>query len=154
MSTAPTETASASTLNTLQSNVCGYEVIPDSYRTLDKQHYEDEECVICMTEECVRKYACSTCGNRHCVSCHLRMYKCPFCRATFPTHRSLSYFWDILVPRLYWLRNQARLNQTHTPEFRRVFTTVENAYPAHDAYFRQHLHLLHCYEAICHMVYY
>lgn len=169
MSAAPTETVSLSTLNTSQSIVCECGLSryssetyiehihsEEHIRIMENPQYDYEECVICMSGERVQKYKCSTCNNRHCVSCHTHIQRCPFCRTPFPTEynrQTRSYFWQVLVPRLYWLRYQARLDQTHNPEFRRVFTIVHNAYYAYEDYFRQNLHLLHCYEAICHMVY-
>ncbi len=39
-------------------------------------------CAICILPP-RRSYTCRTCGNTHCMTCHRRIEKCPFCRAEF-----------------------------------------------------------------------
>lgn len=86
---------------------------------LEKQLDIQEECTICMSEERIEKYKCKTCKNKHCMNCHKKINRCPYCRADFPVNKCLeTFFWNALVRRLTWLCHCIDMNMVeYVPTF-------------------------------------
>lgn len=53
-----------------------------------------EECGVCYEEMWGETYACRTCRNKHCMTCHNHpsMSRCPFCRTEFDVETEADLF--------------------------------------------------------------
>lgn len=90
---------------------CGSVIQKSSLRThlktkkhqklLEKMNKTTTECVICMESHTTTPFTCKTCYNTHCITCHEKIDRCPFCRATFMEYEMLEYlFFEKVAPAL------------------------------------------------------
>ncbi len=59
------------------------------------EEVEAVDCPVCYETQ-TRNYRCGTCRNIHCMTCHVRLDKCPLCRTEFSVDQSIRKIKDIL----------------------------------------------------------
>lgn len=103
-----------------------------------------EECGICREQTNPEKYTCTTCKNTHCMSCHVHMQKCPFCRTVFDKEKQLEdFFWNEVIRRLECILVQVYHNtpqENNNPDFFAECAYIIRQFPSFEHLFRANVH--------------
>lgn len=103
-----------------------------------------EECGICRENTNPETYTCTTCKNKHCMSCHAQMHKCPYCRTIFDKEKQLEeFFWNDIIRRLECILVQVYHNtpqQNNNSDFFGECAYIVRHFPSVEHLFRANVH--------------